>query len=124
MLNPTTSIQMHKQKIGEHITLNFFDFPGNFNIKEADPKELEILENAKSIIYLIDVQLEPYKEPIQYFIQIYNYIILKNPKAQVHILIHKTDEEYYGVDERKLDIQKKIKQIINEEIDHLKKQAK
>lgn len=117
LLEPTSSIEVHQQNIGTYIKLNFFDFPGNFDVKKAEQNQLEKLERAKSVIYLIDVQQEPYKESIQYFINIYQFVKETNPKAQIHILIHKTDDEYYGVDERKLETLRKIKELINEEID-------
>jgi Ras-related GTP-binding protein C/D len=120
-------VENYPQKIGSSIFLNFYDFPGNFDIKEGQPKDLQKIAEAKSIIYLIDVQQEPYKEPIQYFINIYQFLIQNNPKAQIHILIHKTDDEYYGVEERKNDMLRKIKESIKEEIDasykHKKRQG-
>jgi hypothetical protein len=40
------------------------------------------------------------------------------------VLIHKTDDEYYGVEERKNDMLRKIKENINEGIDSVKKSHK
>ena len=42
----------------------------------------------------------------------------------MHILIHKTEDEYYGQDERKNEMLRKIKEIITEEIDSIKKTYK
>jgi GTPase SAR1 family protein len=56
LLDPTSYVEHHSQKIGSYISLNFFDFPGTFDINEAQPKDLQKIMNAKSIIYLIDVQ--------------------------------------------------------------------
>ena len=85
---------------------------------------MEKIVKAKSIIYLIDVQQEPYVEPIKYFVKMYKFVLAKNPKAQIHILIHKTDDEYYGVEERKNDMLRKIKESITEETDSIKKTNK
>lgn len=58
MLEETSKVENFDFKL-QNIPLRIFDFPGKYDILEAPPQELLIIEGCYAIIFVINAQVPP-----------------------------------------------------------------
>lgn len=56
MLDPTSKIEKTTKTLS-FLQVNAYDFPGKYNLSGAPPEELPNLEECKTIVFAIDVQV-------------------------------------------------------------------
>jgi len=118
MLDPTLKIDTITKNFGSYMKINIHDFPGTFDFKEqAGPTEIGIIENCGAMIFVIDLQVEPYFESIGYLIECMKYCNKINPKMIYNIFLHKIDAEIFAADEKKNDALRQIKETVKTEVD-------
>mmetsp|Transcript_25171 Transcript_25171/g.29262 ORF Transcript_25171/g.29262 Transcript_25171/m.29262 type:complete len:318 (-) Transcript_25171:115-1068(-) len=117
MLDPTLKVETITKNFGSYVQINIHDFPGSFDFKDANPPEITILENCGVMIYIIDVQAEPYSDAITYLISCMKFLLKINPKIICKVFLHKTDAEAFIGEDRKTDTLKQIKDSIQSELE-------
>ena len=102
MLDPTLKIDTITKTFGSHIQINIHDFPGTFDFKDqAGANEISIIENCGAMIFVIDLQVEPYSDSCQYLIECMKYCNKINPKMSYNIFLHKVDAEMFTSEEKR-----------------------
>lgn len=91
------------------------DFPGSFEVSQANAQERRYLANCSVVIYVLDAQDEPYSHALERMHQLGKEIKLMNSKASIEVFVHKTDADMYVNDEMKLELLNTVENQIRQE---------
>eukprot|EP01016_Furgasonia_blochmanni_P011133 TRINITY_DN1492_c0_g1_i28.p2 TRINITY_DN1492_c0_g1~~TRINITY_DN1492_c0_g1_i28.p2 ORF type:complete len:287 (-),score=65.73 TRINITY_DN1492_c0_g1_i28:1009-1869(-) len=117
LLDPTERIDIVKVSISSFISFNILDVSGKYDIKTHLPTEATLFQNCKAMIYVIDIQSQPYDDTLNYFLNTIRVLSKMNPDMRYSVFIHKIDTESFQTEDRKTDCIRQINDLINEELE-------
>ena len=86
-----------------HIQFNIKDFPGNKELRENNPTDVQHLKNCGSLVYVIDAHEQDKDFTCNKLFEIIKVAHKLNPKITFEVFIHKVDSDMFMQDEQKLD---------------------
>jgi Ras-related GTP-binding protein C/D len=91
------------------------DFPGSFEVSQANAQEKRYLASCSVVIYVLDAQDEPYSPALERMLLLIRELKTINPKAAVEVFVHKADADMYVNDEMKLELLNAVENQIRQE---------
>lgn len=132
-LDSTNEIIPREISTSALVQFQLLDFPGNYTFhNENGDKNSNNTENKTNnssskvtaaqifnrkcvLVFVIDAQdEETYNEAVDYFLQVAAVAYKVNPKIEVDILIHKTEDPYLSEDNKLNDIKKSIRDELHD----------
>lgn len=55
MLSSTSKVDHKLVNLGSHISLNIYDFPGDYNFKDPNPPEIHIIDQCAAMVFVLDI---------------------------------------------------------------------
>jgi Ras-related GTP-binding protein C/D len=117
-LTPTTKVEPHLIDNNPYIQFTIKDYPGNYELRESSPSDVQAIKNCGTLIYVIDAQPQDYEGNCNKLRDIIKTCSQVNKNIQYEVFIHKIDSDLFLSDEQKMDclneIQENMRQLCTE----------
>ena len=98
-LTPTTKVEPSVIDNNPYIQFTIKDYPGNYELRDSSPSDVQAIKNCGTLIYVIDAQPQDYEGNCNKLRDIIKTCSQINKNIQYEIFIHKIDSDLFLSDE-------------------------